>query len=62
MKQTTQFGSCYILYDEKAVGKLERKHFDLAYWQANAEYGNVIAGRGGSIKISLDGIPAILRQ
>jgi len=44
------------------VGKLEKKHFDLAYWQAKAESEIVIAGRGGSIKIDLDGSPAILRQ
>ena len=44
------------------MGKLEHKHFDLAYWKANSEYENVSAGRGGSIKIDLDGRPAILRQ
>jgi 3-deoxy-D-manno-octulosonic acid kinase len=62
MEQITQIENCHILHDEDVVGKLERKHFDLAYWQANAEFENVIAGRGGSIKIDLDGRPAILRQ
>ena len=62
MEQITQIENCYILHDEDAVGKLERKHFNRAYWQAKAEYENVIAGRGGSIKIYLDGNPAILRQ
>ncbi len=62
MEHTTQIGRCCILHDEGAVGKLERKHFDLGYWQASAKYENVTGGRGGSIKISLDGIPAILRQ
>jgi 3-deoxy-D-manno-octulosonic acid kinase len=62
MGKITQIGRCCILHDEEAVGKLEQKHFDLSYWQANAEYENVIAGRGGSIKISLNGIPAVLRR
>ena len=62
MGKITQIGRCCILHDEEAVGKLEQKHFDLSYWQANTEYENVVAGRGGSIKISLDGRPAILRR
>jgi 3-deoxy-D-manno-octulosonic acid kinase len=62
MGKITQIGKCCILQDEEAVGKLEQKHFDLTYWQANADYENVIAGRGGSIKFDLDGRPAILRQ
>ncbi len=62
MEQITQIENCHILHDEDVVGKLERKHFDLAYWQAKVESESVIAGRGGSIKIDLDGSPAILRQ
>jgi 3-deoxy-D-manno-octulosonic acid kinase len=62
MAQLIQFDRCYILHDENAAGNLERKHFDLAYWQASAQYENVFGGRGGSIKISLHGKSAILRQ
>ena len=62
MAQLIQIDKCHILHDEDAVGNLGRKHFDLAYWQASAEYENVVGGRGGSIKISLDGRPAILRR
>jgi len=62
MAQLIQIGKCHILHDEDAVGNLERKHFDPAYWRASAEYENVFGGRGGSIKINLDGRSAILRQ
>jgi len=62
MEQLTQNGRCCILHDEEAVDKLEQKHFELNYWQANTEYENVFGGRGGSIKINLQGKPAILRQ
>jgi len=62
MAQLIQIDRCYILHDEDAGGNLERKHFDLAYWQARAEYELVFGGRGGSIKINLSGRPAILRQ
>ena len=62
MAQLKQFDRCYILHDEEVSGNLERKHFDSAYWQANAETENVFGGRGGSIKINLHGRPAILRQ
>ena len=53
---------CQILHDENVVGNLEQRHFDLSYWRAKAEYDEVFGGRGGSIKISLNGKPAILRQ
>jgi 3-deoxy-D-manno-octulosonic acid kinase len=62
MAQLIQIDKCHILHDEDAVGNLGRKHFDLAYWQVGTEYENVFGGRGGSIKINLQGKPAILRQ
>jgi len=62
MAQLIQFDRCYILHDEVATGSLERKHFDPAYWNDGAGYEAVFGGRGGSIKISLHGKPAILRQ
>ena len=62
MEQLTQIERCYILRDEAAVSNLERKHFDLAYWQERAEYKKVYGGRGGSIRIDLDGKKAVLRH
>ena len=62
MSQENQLERCYILHDEDAVGNLELNHFDPAYWRANAEYEEVFGGRGGSIKINLEGRPSILRR
>lgn len=62
MAQLIQFDKCYILHDENTAGNLERRHFDSACWRASNQYKNVSGGRGGSIKISLHGKPAILRQ
>ena len=62
MGQLIEFKRCYILHDEDFIGNLEPQHFDRAYWQAKSEYETVFGGRGGSIKISLNGQVAILRQ
>ncbi len=53
---------CYILQDENATEKLERHHFDTGNWQEKPGYRVVEGGRGGSIKIDLNGQAAILRQ
>jgi 3-deoxy-D-manno-octulosonic acid kinase len=53
---------CYILQDENATEKLEQHHFDVSYWQGKPGYRVVEGGRGGSIKIDLNGQAAILRQ
>jgi len=62
MEQITQIGRCYILHDEDAIGKLDRQHFDTAYWRANFKTEPVTGGRGGSIRINIRGKAAILRQ
>ncbi len=62
MAQFIQIDRCYILHDEDVAGNLEPKHFTPAHWQAIADYENVFGGRGGSIKINLDGRSAILRR
>jgi 3-deoxy-D-manno-octulosonic acid kinase len=62
MGQLTKFGRCYILHDEEALGNLERKHFDTDYWHARSESAPVFGGRGGSIRINIEGQVAILRQ
>lgn len=62
MEQLTKIERCYILHDEDAVGNLERKHFDLDYWRAKSELPPVFGGRGGSIRIDIEGQAAILRQ
>ena len=62
MGQLTKIGRCYILHDEEALGNLERKHFDTDYWRAESESAPVFGGRGGSIRINIEGQAAILRQ
>ena len=62
MEQLTQIGRCHILHDEDAIGKLDRQHFDTAYWRTNFKTGPVTGGRGGSIRINIRGKAAILRQ
>ncbi len=62
MGQLIEFKRCYILHDEALIGNLEPHHFVLSYWQGKSEYEPVFGGRGGSIKISINGQTAILRQ
>lgn len=57
-----EFAKCYILQRENTIEKLERRHFDASYWQDKPGYRVVEGGRGGSIKIDLNGQAAILRQ
>ncbi|MCZ6487212.1 MAG: 3-deoxy-D-manno-octulosonic acid kinase [Gammaproteobacteria bacterium] len=62
MGQLIEFKRCYILHDEDIIGNLEPQQFDRAYWQDKSEYETVFGGRGGSIKISINGQPSILRR
>jgi 3-deoxy-D-manno-octulosonic acid kinase len=61
MGQSIEFERYYILHDEDLVGNLELHHFDPAYWRHDSESSEVFGGRGGSIKININGLPAILR-
>ncbi len=62
MSQKNESARCYILQDENATEKFERHHFEACYWQDRPGYRVVEGGRGGSIKIDLNGQAAILRQ
>ncbi len=62
MSQQNESARCYILQDENATDKLERQHFEADYWIDKPGFARVDGGRGGSIKIDLNGQPAILRQ
>ena len=54
--------NCYILQDKNRVKILEEKHFDADYWRDRPGFAAIDGGRGGSVRISLDGQAAILRQ
>ena len=53
---------CYILQHENTMHKLQAHHFDAVYWRNKQGCQVVDGGRGGSIKIDIDGQAAILRQ
>lgn len=53
---------CYILQNEDLEITLEPRHFDSEYWQDKPGFHAVDGGRGGSIRITVDGRDALLRQ
>jgi 3-deoxy-D-manno-octulosonic acid kinase len=62
MGQFLNFERSYILHDEDIVGNLEPQHFDPVYWREGSKTEAVFGGRGGSLKIDLQGQAAILRR
>jgi len=62
MRQPIEFEKSYILQDDDFTGKLELQHFDPAYWGEQSSTSAVFGGRGGSIKININGQRAILRR
>jgi len=62
MGQIIEFEGSYILHDEELTGSLDLQHFDPAYWRDKSGTSTVFGGRGGSIKININGRPAILRR
>ena len=62
MGQLIEFERSYILQDDDFIDKLELQHFDPAYWSENPSTSTVFGGRGGSIKIEINGQCAILRR
>ena len=62
MRQPIEFEKSYILQDDDFTGKLESQHFDPAYWGEQSSTSAVFGGRGGSIKININGQRAILRR
>ncbi|MFT5599200.1 MAG: 3-deoxy-D-manno-octulosonic acid kinase [Chitinophagales bacterium] len=62
MSQETKRVRCYIQHDESIAGNLEAHHFDASYWQDKPGFSHIDGGRGGSVKITIDGQIAMLRQ
>ncbi len=62
MGENTKSARCFILHDETAIHKLESHHFDVSYWQDKPGFSRIDGGRGGSVKILIDGQVAMLRQ
>ena len=62
MNLKTVIEKCYILQEENAIDKLERQHFDPSYWHDKPGFSYIDGGRGGSVKIDINGQPAILRS
>ena len=62
MGEQTKGARYYILHDESAIHDLESYHFDESYWQDKPGFSRIDGGRGGSVKICIDGQVAMLRQ
>ena len=62
MDHNNDSAGCYILQSEDLATRLEPLHFNNDYWRDKPGYSALDGGRGGSIKIDLDGQAAILRQ
>jgi 3-deoxy-D-manno-octulosonic acid kinase len=62
MDQQTECARCYILQGENAINNLEAHHFDPTYWQDKPGFSRIDGGRGGSVKILIDGQIAMLRR
>ena len=62
MGQQTECARCYILQDENTADNLQAHHFDVAYWQGKAGFSRIDGGRGGSVRILINGQKAILRR
>lgn len=62
MSENTKSARCFILHDETSIHKLESTHFNASYWQDKPGFSRIDGGRGGSVKIFIDGQVAMLRQ
>jgi 3-deoxy-D-manno-octulosonic acid kinase len=62
MGEKTKGARYTILHDESSIHKLESHHFDASYWQDKPGFSRIDGGRGGSVKILIDGQVAMLRQ
>ncbi|MCP4488224.1 MAG: 3-deoxy-D-manno-octulosonic acid kinase [Gammaproteobacteria bacterium] len=62
MSKQNQLATCCILQAEDFVDKLEGQHFDVDYWRDAPGFSELDGGRGGSVKIELQGLAAVLRQ
>lgn len=62
MPREVKTSNCYILQQPDDTRQFEKQHFDADYWQQQPGYRAIGGGRGGSIRIELDGQIAVLRQ
>jgi len=62
MRQPTEVAGCYILHDVNAIDNLASEQFTADYWQDKPGFFRIDGGRGGSVKICIDGKSAVLRQ
>ena len=54
--------NCYILQQRDDTRQLQPEQFDVTHWQQRPGYEVISSGRGGSVRIELDGRAAILRR
>ncbi|MDH3387038.1 MAG: 3-deoxy-D-manno-octulosonic acid kinase [Gammaproteobacteria bacterium] len=62
MPREVRSSNCLILQQQDDERELKREYFDVAYWQGRPGYSAIGGGRGGSVRIELDGNSAVLRQ
>ena len=62
MPRAVRLSDCLLLQQQDDGRELKREYFDAAYWQGRPGYSAISGGRGGSIRIELDGRKAVLRQ
>jgi 3-deoxy-D-manno-octulosonic acid kinase len=54
--------NCYILQQRDDARQLLQEQFEINHWQQSPGYEVISSGRGGSVRIELDGRAAILRR
>ena len=54
--------NCYILQPEDDTTELLPEHFEASYWRQRPGYEVISSGRGGTVRIELNGKAAILRR
>jgi len=57
-----KFSQCHVLQPQDAEFNLQAEHFEAAYWQDKPGSEPLDGGRGGSLRILLNGRNAILRH
>ena len=62
MSEKTKRVRCYIQNDESISNNLQAHHFDAIHWKDKPGFSHIDGGRGGSVKIIIDGQVAMLRQ
>ena len=57
-----KIANCYILQHKDDAPEMRPEQFDISHWQQRPGYEVISSGRGGSVRIELDGRAAILRR